>query len=103
MCKEELGCYVGKTSCRREKQKVLRKVIRDYRVKYAKLFNYADELKGLNPVTTCFVRTDTQSEPRKVLFSRFYVCFNVTKQGIINGCGKIIGLDSFFIFSKKTL
>jgi len=54
LCRKELNVFVGKTICRREKNKLLSRAVRDYRVEFAKLHDYVDEVKRLNLGATYF-------------------------------------------------
>ena len=54
-------------------------------------------IKHTNPDSSCWVRTDRKSTPRKVLFVYFYVCFDVLRGGWLEGCRKIIGFDGCFL------
>ena len=69
----------------------------DYIKEYNKIQWYADEINELNPGSTCFVKTDTVSKQRRILFEKFYICLNTLKQRFIEGCRKVIGLDGCFL------
>nr|GEU40707.1 hypothetical protein CTI12_AA105810 [Tanacetum cinerariifolium] len=76
----------------------LRKVVKE---RWNKKKEY--EKKGsLNRVTillgsTYELETEVNNEDGKLYFRRFYVCFHGVKQGWIEGCRKIIGLDGCFL------
>ena len=67
---------VGFTLCQRVKLRVMSQLIGDYTEEYNKLQWYIDEIKESNPGCTYFVMIDLVSNPGKILFDRFYVCFH---------------------------
>ncbi|XP_052181964.1 uncharacterized protein LOC127794758 [Diospyros lotus] len=96
LCRESLNMFVGKTVCRRAKNKVIASMIGDYRVEYGRLHDYADEIKRSNPSTTCFVKVK-RDEDCVQQFKRFYVCFDAIKKGYKAGCRPILGFDGCFL------
>ena len=62
-------------------------------MKFSRLCDYADMIKHTNPGTSCWVRTDRESQLGKTLFVYFYVCFDTLKRGWLEGCRKIIDFD----------
>ena len=66
-------------------------------MEFSRLCDYADMIKHTNPGTSCWVRTDRESQPGKTLFVYFYVCFDALKRGWLEGCRKIIGFDGCFL------
>ncbi|WMV33667.1 hypothetical protein MTR67_027052 [Solanum verrucosum] len=80
----------------RAKMNVINKFLGDWKLEFSKLLDYADMIKSTNPRTSCWVRTDNETVPRKYLFKYLYVCFGALKNGWLRGCRKIIGLDGGF-------
>ncbi|KAI9187402.1 hypothetical protein LWI28_027732 [Acer negundo] len=65
---------------------------------YAKLWDYAEELKKTNHESTVVI--DIELGPAdKNKFTRIYICFNACKQGWLHRCIKIIGLDACHVKS----
>lgn len=95
--KEKWGLKVGRSICYRAKQNVISKFMGDWKLEFSRLFDYADMLKSSNPETSCWVRTDNETVLGKHLFKYFYVCFGTLKNGWLEGCRKIIGLDGCFL------
>lgn len=55
-----------------------------------------DEIKKSNPNTTFFVNSK-ETVGGKQLFTGFYVCFKALKDGFLEGCKRVIGLDGVFL------
>ncbi|WMV10062.1 hypothetical protein MTR67_003447 [Solanum verrucosum] len=81
----------------RAKMNVINKLLGDWKFEFSKLLDYADMIKSTNLETSCWVRTDNETAPEKYLFKYFYVCFGALKNGWLEGCRKIIGLDECFL------
>ncbi|MCD9645263.1 hypothetical protein HAX54_034089 [Datura stramonium] len=79
--RDKLGLYVGRTICHRAKQIAMKDYMGDWSLKFARLCDYADQIKETNPGSSCWVRTDRESEPGKYLFVYFYVCFDALRRG----------------------
>nr|KAJ0209995.1 hypothetical protein LSAT_V11C400161160 [Lactuca sativa] len=63
---------------------------------YGKLWSNGHEILRTNPGST--VKLDVEDGPDgKKYFSKFYCCFQGFKQGWIEGCRRIIGLDGCFL------
>lgn len=55
LCREELKVYIGKTVCRRAK--VLLRIAGGFKMEFAVLMDYVDEIRRSNPGSTCFIKT----------------------------------------------
>ncbi|GKA67142.1 hypothetical protein Tco_0766950 [Tanacetum coccineum] len=64
---------------------------------YSKLWQYRQAIFNTNRGYTYVLEIEVNDEDGKVYFSRFYVCFHGVKQGWLEGCRKIIGLDGCFL------
>nr|ANJ02794.1 transposase [Solanum demissum] len=81
----------------------------DWNVEFARLYcrdpdytrkgkaQVKDMIKQTNPGSSCRVKIDKETEPGKNLFVYFYVCFHAFKQGWLEGCRNIIGVDGCFL------
>ena len=59
---------------------------------YAKVWDYASILIKYNPGSSVYVRP-AESIERPLKFERFYVCLKACKDGFLNGCRPLVGLD----------
>ncbi|GJZ09902.1 multidrug resistance-associated protein 5 [Tanacetum coccineum] len=62
---------------------------------YSKLWQYRQAILDTNPGSTCVLENEVNDEDGKLYFGGFYVCFHGVKQGWLEDCRKIIGLDGF--------
>ncbi|KAG5600465.1 hypothetical protein H5410_031835 [Solanum commersonii] len=86
LIQKQYGLYVSKTSCRKAKLRVMNEHMGDFKEEFARLYDYAEQLKTTNPETTVSIRTSKNTIPGK-------------KVGWKEGCRRIIGLDSAFLKS----
>ncbi|XP_060178275.1 uncharacterized protein LOC132608233 [Lycium barbarum] len=84
LIKKELDLYVGKTVCRRARNKVLAELRGDHVLEFGRILDYRDELLRSNP-------------GGKKMFRGFYICFDAMKKSYLAGCRKCIGLDGCFL------
>nr|KAJ0214450.1 hypothetical protein LSAT_V11C400213320 [Lactuca sativa] len=63
---------------------------------YAKTWSYGEELRSTNPGSTVKMDVDVMDDGT-TYFSKFYVCLKGVKDGWIQGCRRVIGLDGYFI------
>lgn len=96
---KEFGLYVSKTGCRKAKLKVMNEHLGNFKEEFARLYDYAEELKTTNPRTTVSIRTSKNTIPEKEVFMGIYICPGSLKSGWIEGCRRIIGLDGAFLKS----
>lgn len=66
-----------------------------YLQQYKKLASYQKELLRSNPGSTVEIKTEIDGEVKR--FHRMYVYLGACKEGWINGCRPIIGLDGYQI------
>ncbi|XP_060190370.1 uncharacterized protein LOC132619494 [Lycium barbarum] len=97
LIRKKYGLYVSKKSCRRAKMIVMQDHMGDYKEEFARLYDYAEELKSTNPGTTVVVRTSNNTIPGKEVFMGFYVCLGALKSGWLERCKNIIGFDGAFL------
>ncbi|XP_015167756.1 uncharacterized protein [Solanum tuberosum] len=71
----------------------------DFREEFARLYDYAEQLKTTNPGTTVSIRTSKNTIPGKEVFMSIYICLGSLKIGWKEGCRRIIGLDGAFLKS----
>ncbi|GJY90038.1 transposase, MuDR, plant [Tanacetum coccineum] len=63
---------------------------------YGMLWSYASEILNSNPGSTCKISVDSMPDGKNY-FSRFYVCFKGLREGWLQGCRRVIGLDGCFL------
>ncbi|KAF3643149.1 putative ADP-ribosylation factor GTPase-activating protein AGD14-like [Capsicum annuum] len=68
LIKKELDLHVGRTVCRRAKNKVIAELMGDYNLKLERILDYRDELLRSNPGSTCVVKLhdETFEDGRKL-------------------------------------
>jgi len=69
----------------------------NYKKKYAKLWDYAEELREKNPGSTITLKVEKPDMHSKALFERMYICFAACKKGFLSGCRQVVGLDGCFL------
>ncbi|XP_016647070.1 PREDICTED: uncharacterized protein LOC107880308 [Prunus mume] len=62
-----------------------------FKEQYARLWDYAKELKTTNQGST--VKIKTQIMKCETVFQRIYVCLAACKKGFLEGCRPVIGVD----------
>ncbi|GJR68371.1 hypothetical protein Tco_0014436, partial [Tanacetum coccineum] len=92
-------CKVFVSQARRGKIKALQQYKTCLEDHYGMLWSYATEILNFNEGSTCKVGVDVMLDG-KAYFSCFYVCFKALKEGWLEGCRRMIGLDGCFL---KTL
>ncbi|CAI9265507.1 unnamed protein product [Lactuca saligna] len=92
----KFGIQVSMGKCRRAKKYALKLVEGSFVEHYGKLRSYGHEILRTNHGLA--VKLDMEYGPYgKKYFSKFYCCFQGVKQGWIEGCRRIIGLDGCFL------
>ena len=89
-------CRVTFGQARRGKIKALEQYETCLEDHYAKLWSYAQEIITSNPGSTCLMGVNPMPDG-KTYFKCFYVCFKGLKQGWLEGCRRVIGLDGCFL------
>ncbi|XP_075107116.1 uncharacterized protein LOC142180092 [Nicotiana tabacum] len=78
--RERLRLYIGRTIAYRAKQIVLRKFMGDWKMEFARLCDYADNIKETNPGSSCFVKlTENLSLARTYFSTSMYVLMHSRK------------------------
>ncbi|KAJ0585815.1 putative transposase, mutator type, MULE transposase domain-containing protein [Helianthus annuus] len=95
-------CKVSIGQCSRAKKKVLDDYEGGLKEHYARLSDYKAEILETNPGSTVMMAVN-QVENGEVYFSSYYICFKGVKDGWINGCRKVLGLDGCFLKNSGQL
>ena len=91
--REDYVCQPSRTQVYRAKRKAGLLIERSLASQYAKLWDYAEELRKSNPGSTVVVDTEKVSA-EELMLRRIYICLKACKQDWIAGCRPIIGLDA---------
>ncbi|XP_060170907.1 uncharacterized protein LOC132601867 [Lycium barbarum] len=97
LIKKELDLYIGRTVCRRAKNKVISEMMGDHVKEFDRILDYKDELLRSNPGSTCVVRLSEETIEGRKRFVGFYICFDAMKKSYLAGCRKCIGVDGCFL------
>ncbi|KAL4554246.1 hypothetical protein LXL04_039646 [Taraxacum kok-saghyz] len=90
------GLNVSVGQCRNAKAFALDEISGSLNGHYEKLWMYGAELVWANPGSTVKIQVDPMPDSI-VYFSRMYVCFKGVKDGWIEGCRRVIGIDGCFL------
>ena len=66
---------------------------------YHNLWHYAATILKYNPGSTVKIQVDKLDAASRGTFERMYFCLHACKQGFLDGCRPIIGLDGCFLKS----
>nr|XP_027103009.1 uncharacterized protein LOC113724289 [Coffea arabica] len=64
---------------------------------YQKLWSYATTVRDINAGSTIKIQIDKLPDGSTGIFQRLYYCLHACKQGFLDGCRPIIGLDGCFL------
>ncbi|XP_061991204.1 uncharacterized protein LOC133709465 isoform X2 [Rosa rugosa] len=77
----------------RTKKAALKLIERSIKEQYARVQDYAQELKRVDPNTTVDIKCDFNNPDQQPVFKRMYICLGALKMGFRAGCRPILGLD----------
>ena len=89
-------CKVSISQARRGKIKALKQYETCLEDHYGMLWSYAAEILSSNEGSTCKLGVTTMPDGKNY-FDSFYVCFKALKEGWLEGCRRVIGLDGCFL------
>ncbi|XP_050383286.1 uncharacterized protein LOC126800043 [Argentina anserina] len=89
----ELRTPVSRQQAYRTKRAALDMIERSMQEQYARVQDYAMELKRVDPHTTVDIKCDFNNTQQFPVFKRMYICLGALKQGFKDGCRPILGLD----------
>ncbi|CAI9286925.1 unnamed protein product [Lactuca saligna] len=93
---EIFNVKVSVGQCRNAKKFGLNEIEGSLSTHYEKLWSYEAEILRANPGSTVKIGTDTMPDST-VYFSRMYVCIKGVKDGWVEGCKRVIGVDGCFL------
>ncbi|KAG8380617.1 hypothetical protein BUALT_Bualt06G0034300 [Buddleja alternifolia] len=85
-----IRCNISRFQAYRTKMKALKTIEGNHENQYAKLWDYAAELRRTNPGSTVVMNLADDDSGK---FGRFYVCFQASKLGFQSGCRPLISVD----------
>lgn len=74
------------------KEEMIRSIKLYREEQFARFWDYAEEMKATNHGSTVKIRTHI-GEDNVLRFDRIYICWEVLKNGLLEGCRPFIGLD----------
>ncbi|XP_062028876.1 uncharacterized protein LOC133744862 [Rosa rugosa] len=83
----------------RTKKAALSLLEKNMKEQYARVQDYAQELKRVDSNTTVDIKYDFNNPGQLPVFKRMYVCLGVLKMGFRDGCRPILGLDGYHLKS----
>ncbi|GKC60244.1 retrovirus-related pol polyprotein from transposon TNT 1-94 [Tanacetum coccineum] len=95
--KEKFLVHVSLVQCKRAKICALYDYKGGLIEHYNKLWEYRQVVLESNLGSTCYLETEDRDDDGKITFKRMYICFKGIKQGWLDACRKVIGLDSYFL------
>ncbi|XP_074343713.1 uncharacterized protein LOC141687377 isoform X2 [Apium graveolens] len=90
----DLKCKISTSMIYRALKKARENIIGKHEAEYGQLFIYGNEVRRQMPTSTVKIMSEPTGlgeEARR--FKRFYVCLGPLKEGFLDGCRPIIGLD----------
>ncbi|CAI9263650.1 unnamed protein product [Lactuca saligna] len=82
--------------CRNAKKFALSEIEGTLKEHYSRLWDYGIEIKRANPGSTVSMHVDHTLDG-SLIFERLYVCFKGVRDGWVEGCRQIIGIDGCFL------
>ncbi|PRQ20047.1 putative transcription factor interactor and regulator CCHC(Zn) family [Rosa chinensis] len=89
----EVRVKVSKQMAYRVKKAAILALEGTIKEQYARLRDYGNELKRVDPSTTIDIKCDFNNSNKDPVFKRMYICHGALKKGFKAGCRSVIGLD----------
>lgn len=90
----DLKCKISLSMIYRALKKAKDNILGKHEMEYAKVFAYANEIKKQMPTSTVKIMSEPAVQGGTTMrFKRFYVCLGPLKEGFVDGCRPLIGLD----------
>ncbi|PHT79889.1 hypothetical protein T459_17941 [Capsicum annuum] len=97
LLRKDYGLYVSKTTCRKENIRIMNGHFGDFVEEFARLYDYAEQLRTTNPGTTISIRIFKSVILGKEVFMGIYICLGASNSGWKEGCRRIIHLVGAFL------
>ncbi|KAK9927626.1 hypothetical protein M0R45_024802 [Rubus argutus] len=95
MVADNYGIIITKDQYYKAKQKSTERIHGGIEEQYGLLWNYAEELKRVNPGSTIKILPQLRGE--EPIFRRMYVCYAALRDGFLDGCRRLVGFDGCHI------
>ncbi|GJT78122.1 transposase, MuDR, plant [Tanacetum coccineum] len=95
-CRDDKDNKCPFSQARRGKMKALQQYKTCLEDHYGMLWSYASEILNSNPGSTSKMSVDSIPDGKNY-FNWFYVCFKGLREGWLQGCRRVIGLDGCFL------
>lgn len=91
---KEWTCKVSWTRVYRGKKKAMEVILGTATEQFKLLYAYAEEIMNCNPGTRVIIKAKpVVGNPNQNKFKRLYICWGALKDGLLEGCRPVIGLD----------
>ncbi|XVF07565.1 hypothetical protein REPUB_Repub06bG0150300 [Reevesia pubescens] len=97
---QKYGTWV-KVSMIRKAQKVIDKVVTNYKDQFDHLWDYTNALRESNSGSTVKMQVHRPFPYCAAVFQRYYVCLRALKTGFLNGYRHFLGMDGCFLKSLR--
>lgn len=77
----------------RTKKAAVQQLEKSLKEQYARVQEYATELRRVDPDTTVEIKCDFNNPDKAPVFKRMYICLGALKMGFRSGCRPILGVD----------
>ncbi|KAI3701118.1 hypothetical protein L2E82_45763 [Cichorium intybus] len=94
---KKFNINVSVGQCRNAKRFALKEIEGSLIEHYGKLWSYGQEVLRANPGSTVKLSVDIMPDSSTTMFSKFYVCLKAIRDGWIEGCRRVIGVDGCFL------
>lgn len=94
---KKFNINVSVGQCRNAKRFALKEIEGSLIEHYGKLWSYGEEVMRANPGSTVKLSVDIMPDSSTTMFSKFYVCLKAVRDGWIEGCRRVIGVDGCFL------
>jgi hypothetical protein len=86
---------ISRSQAYRARKKALELIEGSFVEQYGRIWDYCAEVRRTNPNTTMIMKTrPPTNEDEQPVFERIYVCLGALKEGMKNGCRRLICMDA---------
>jgi hypothetical protein len=98
--KQKFGVEVPRSKAYRARKKAFDVVMGDQKKQYTRLRDYLKAILQTNPGSICIVtcRQLVEHPSENPRFYGLFICFNASKEGVLNGCRPFIGMLATYYY-----